>query len=281
MSRPFVLRVRLLDVPQRARLRFLPCASSPSGFSFDNLCLPIDLQCLTSKIMGMRNNRKYHHPLLWAFALFLSLSSSLIGAENIPVGSGKPQKEESEPYTGPVLSPSGKRRILENLRTLDQNIDAAQGNIASTDKNQAVIKRELEDLSGLEKEHYELRKKFDAFLADAKAQGEKNDKEYDKLVKYKKEIENSPKILPEARNKVLQKVGREKADIERWRVDSESKRRRINEMMAEVYGTLNQIKARRVDLFGQLKNWEDKRVEYERLLQQYREKKAEYQKFTK
>ena len=232
----------------------------------------------------MRNirkyRRKYHHPVLWAFAFF-SLSPLLFAVENIPEGEPKVQKAEPEPYTGPVLSPSGKRRILENLRTLDQNIDAAQGNIASTEKNQSVIKRELEDLTGLEKEHFELRKKFDLFLADAKTQGEKNDKEYEKLVKYKKEIENSPKILPEARNKVLQKVSREKADIERWRADSETKRRRINEMMAEVYGTLNQIKARRVDLNGQLKGWEDKRMEYERLLQHYREKKAEYQKFAK
>src|SRR3954468_1813114 len=97
--------------------------------------------------------------------------------------------EEARP---PAISVSGKQRLLDNIRTLEGNLVDIKENLATSKRNLATIRAELKDLESLEKEHLDLKHRYEKYLAKANEQINRNEKAKRDLAKW----EASSKTIP-------------------------------------------------------------------------------------
>ncbi len=209
---------------------------------------------------------------------FLILLLTLPAFGEIPTGqlpADKPPTEEE--LKKPVLSGTGKKRLEDNIRTLENNIRDLKTNIESTDKNLETILAELKDLEGLEKEHLELRKKYEGYLGNAHGEIAKNNKAQRDLAKWEESQKKAPSVSEALKDK-LEAARLEQADRERWKFDAESKTARVKELMAGIDRNLRDIRSRRKPLESQMASWKARRVGYEKLLAETETKKAAWEK---
>ncbi len=211
-------------------------------------------------------------PLLIALALGLSLAARYLRAD-VPVGqlpaATLPSQEELEK---PVVSATGKRRLRENITVLENNLKDLKENLATSDKNLDTIRGELKELDGLEKEHLDLRRKYEGYLAQAEAEMRKNEKARRDLAKWEEGQKNAQKEINDAAlQDKLEAARLEQADRERWKVDADSKTAKVKELMAGVDRNLRNIRSRRQPLQQQLNQWTGRRAEYQK---QYNETDA-------
>lgn len=212
-------------------------------------------------------------------ALILSLSAPVLRAE-VPVGqlpaATLPSQEELEK---PVVSSTGKKRLRENITVLENNIKDLKDNIATSDKNLDTIRAELKDLDGLEKEHLDLRKKYEGYLAQAESEVRKNEKASRDLAKWEEGQKNAQKEIKDAAlQDKLEAARLEQADRERWKADADTKMARVKELMAGVDRGLRDIRSRRRPLEQQLNQWTSRRADYQKQLTETDGKRATWEK---
>lgn len=212
------------------------------------------------------------------FALLLGLAAP-IRAE-VPVGqlpaATMPSPEELEK---PVVSATGKRRLRENITVLENNIKDLKDNIATSDKNLDTIRAELKDLDALEKEHLDLRRKYEGYLAQAEAEVRKNEKARRDLAKWEDSHKNAQKEIKDAALQDRLEAARlEQADRDRWKADADTKMVKVKELMAGVDRNLRDIRSRRRPLEQQLNLWTGRRADYQKQLTETDAKRATWER---
>lgn len=182
-----------------------------------------------------------------------------------------------------ILSPSGVKRIQDNIKTLEQNIKDATNNIQICDKNLKVLQGEIELLAGLEKEHYELKQKLNDYLDNAQKFYSKNAQEVQKLAKSIKEMEAAPRGQGESaqRERVLDKLRQDDSDLARWKSDADQKVKRIKDMIHEVNSDLTDLAGRKNTVKADVSSWNQRKNEYEKLLVDYKRKKGDAELLVK
>ena len=176
------------------------------------------------------------------------------------------------------LSEAGKRRILQNLTTLEQNLTDTQENITITSKNIQTLEAELKDLDMLQKEHQELKQKFTTYIANALKEIEKNDKAVKDLEKFERNIASAPKEEAEKNQKQLETAQKEKSERLLWKTEANLKVQKMNQMSKEAQANLQTIEIRRKPLNNQLHALFKKQKEYERLAGEIKSKNADVEK---
>jgi hypothetical protein len=185
----------------------------------------------------------------------------------------------------PVLSAKGMKRIRENLKIISDNLYDSEKNLLATKKNVKVIEEELMDLDKLEKEHEELRVKYDDYLVKAAEETKRNDEAYQKIeAQLKKMGVDDPKpaaASSESEPSEREKLLREKSDREAWKSDAAAKAKKVQELKNKLITSEKDIQSRRDPLREQLKSWTARTQEYEGLVNLLTQKKAELEKLAK
>jgi chromosome segregation ATPase len=205
----------------------------------------------------------------------LQVSAALAASPPDDKGTGKAE-EAAAP-----LSAAGLKRIRENLGILDQNIKETKDNLTATSKNIKTLEQELADLTGIEKEHFDLRKKYLDYLAEANRQIAKNDQDGQKIDKQLKDLKSSKSDGDPRQQAIIAKANEEKNVRTKWRTDADQKVKRVNELMVGLQDNLGQIQARRNALKEQIQSWTDREKQFHRLLQEYQSKKNQLEKIAK
>ncbi len=183
---------------------------------------------------------------------------------------------ESETPQSPALSATGKRRLKENLEILDNNLRDLRKNLAAADKNLGTIRAELKDLQTLEKEHLDLKKKYQQFQATAELQMKKNQKAGRNLAKWE-ESTHPQANDPQAKNKV-ESAKTELLEREDWQKDTEKKLAQVKSLLAGVETNLVDIRSRKKPLEQQLSAWNSRRDEYRKLISETETRKSKWQR---
>lgn len=205
------------------------------------------------------------------------------------MASSVPAAEEAVSGDGVPLSNSGMRRIQRNITILEQNLKDAQTNIELTDKNIGTIESELQALLALEAEHNELKRKFSDYLSDTGKQLQKNDKELERVTAYEREFDATmkrvqstktalPKEAQEKYRSQVEKARSDKAELQRFKEESDTNTQRVTILLRELNDSLNQVQARKTQLSSQVKSWQQRRKEFQQLMAEYRTKKANIEK---
>jgi chromosome segregation ATPase len=178
----------------------------------------------------------------------------------------------------PLLSATGKKRLQENIQTLETNLHDLKENLSATDKNLATIRGELKDLGGLENEHLDLKKKYMAYLDKAESEIKKNEKAKRDLSKWEQTNKDVAHELPESGGKDKLEAARiEKADRERWKLDAEAKVARVKTLLGGLETNLRDIRSRRKPLEQQLDLWTTRRTDYQKQIAETETKKKQWQ----
>ncbi len=184
----------------------------------------------------------------------------------------------------PVLSSSGKQRLLENIASLDKNITIVKGNIVNCKKNAIVIDSELKELSALEQEHLQLREKYVGQIADIQKELDKNDTAMKELDNFQKNISknsSSSSNAQTAQQDDIMKSQKDKMDREKWKSEATAKVGKINELIKSVNANLNSIEVKKTPLKEQQQQWLSKEKEYQKLFIDLTAKKEESAKILK
>jgi chromosome segregation ATPase len=186
--------------------------------------------------------------------------------------------EPQDEVQKPILSATGKKRLQENVRTLDNNLHDLRENLVATDKNIATIRTELKDITGLENEHLDLKKKYLAYLDRADSEIKKNEKAKRDLSKWEQTSKTAAGKLPEnvVKDK-LEAARAEQADRDRWKYDAEAKTARVKTLLGGLETNLRDIRSRRVPLEQQLELWTARRAQYQKTIAETETKKAQWQ----
>src|SRR5690606_37607462 len=124
----------------------------------------------------------------------LLLTAVAHGADPVLPGFGGPDMPPSEEeLKKPVLSVTGKKRLRANIQTLENNLRDLRDNLQASNANIETVKAELADLQTLEKEHYELRKRYESYLAHSREEIAKNDRAKRDLAKWEETQKKLPK----------------------------------------------------------------------------------------
>jgi len=191
------------------------------------------------------------------------------------------EKKDAEPEVPPRVSSAGMKRVRENIKVIEQNTKDTIINLEATDKNVKTIQGELEDLSSLDKEHFELNKRYRDYVAEAEKELAKNQANIKKIEKYEKSMRAAIKgDVTAAQRQDLEKAQRDREDRERWIADAKVKMKRVKELQKEIQENVSQIESRRAALKDQLATWTERRKEYQRLLETFRQRKSELEKLA-
>lgn len=206
-------------------------------------------------------------------------SSYLSAAEQPAGGNGASQVNPADAASRPVISPMGKKRVRDNITILAGNIRDLQENLTASKKNLETIHQEMKDLDGLEQEHLQLKKKYEAYLEFAARELKKNQKSTEDLEKWEKGAEKATddKGLKEK----LETARLERADRARWKMDAQSKMNRVNELMKSLADNLRDIRSRRAPLQEQLTEWNGREKQYETMLSEMTQKKTDLEEYLK
>jgi chromosome segregation ATPase len=194
---------------------------------------------------------------------------------------GLPKKEDSPPVDPallqPKLSQAGIQRINKNINTLDQNLKDLEVNMGAADKNIQTLKAELDALDKLEKEHRDLKKKYQEYLTDAEKKLAKTELELKAVLKSEKDL-GGKKGSPAHQKEMLESTQKSKTQLQDWKSDAQVKIRKVNDLIKEVQYNLGQIQGRREVLKVQLNSWDDRKNEFVQLSQTFKSKRTELEK---
>jgi len=185
----------------------------------------------------------------------------------------------------PVLSPTGKQRVKENLETLDKNISVVTGNIVNCRKNASVLEDEIKELSQIEQEHLKLREKYKEQLANTEKEIEKNNiaiKELDEFLKtLSKNTSASNDVKPSKQEEDSKRALTDKLEREKWNSETKIKLTKINELVQTVNLNIASIDKKKVLLRQQNAQWIDKEKQYQKMLLELANRKTETSKLLK
>lgn len=178
----------------------------------------------------------------------------------------------------PVLSTTGKKRLRENVRILENNLKDLRQNLVASDKNIATLRNELKDLQTLEKEHLDLRKKYVGYEEQANAEMQKNEKAKRDLAKWEEKQKAQPNVSTDALKDKLETARSEQAERDRWKLDANLKIQRVKDLIAGVDKNLRDIRSRKQPIEQQLVSWTTRKEEYQKRIVETEEKKALWEK---
>jgi hypothetical protein len=178
----------------------------------------------------------------------------------------------AEEQNNTVVTQTGKRRALENLKIVDQNIDDTKYNLNATKRNAETIQAELKQLSELEKEHLEMLAKYKAYTEEAKPKIAANIKELKELETIEKKM--GKKGTEEIPSPELERLQREKLERLKWDSEAKLKLSQISKMQSEAERNLKDINSRFKPLQAQLRTWNERQKEFEELLAKYGKRRA-------
>lgn len=177
---------------------------------------------------------------------------------------------EEAPST--IVNQSGKRRALENMKIVDQNIEDAKFNLGASKRNAEAVQTEIEKLNALQREHVEMIEKYTAYLREATPKVAANLKELKELESIEKKMgkpDASGNISPE-----LERLRREKLERMKWDSESRTKVLQIQKFQSEADRNLKDIASRLKPLQEQYKTWMNRQKEFEDQLEKYAKRKV-------
>ncbi|MBY0369065.1 hypothetical protein K2X33_00165 [bacterium] len=194
-------------------------------------------------------------------------------ADDLPTPSFNPDDLKQ-----PVLSTTGKKRLRDNVRTLENNLKDLRENLVASEKNLTTIRAELKDISVLEKEHLDLRQKYMGYQQLAEQEMRKNEKAKRDLAKWEEKQKAQPNVSQEALKEKLESARMEQSERDRWKADADSKNARVRELISGVDKNLRDIRSRKHPLEQQLASWTARRDDYKKRITETEEKKAIWEK---
>lgn len=210
------------------------------------------------------------------------LSFSLCAATPVVAENAPSPEEEMAAEQGPVVSELGKRRIQENLALLDNSIADIKQNLQSTRHNVKTIQSELAELSALEREHTELRRKYTNYISFAKSEMGKNENTVKDLAKWEAQQKAaSDKLNDRQLQERLGAAKREVTERNVWKADAASKTERVKNLIFELDSNLREIRSRKLPLERQLASWSKRMDEYQDLLEKTTRKRKELDVLSK
>lgn len=219
------------------------------------------------------------HRALRAVSLLAALSlATSSGAASGPVeGSQAKPTPAFQRAKSPAQSAAVKQRIAENLKTLDANLADVKENLATTKANLKTLHDELEELDSLEKEHTQLKKKYETYLTTSRAELKKGTDKLASLTEREKALALKAGGDEKAKSE-LGAVRVEKQQHEKWAAETQTKVAKTEKLMIDLLKNLRDIQARREPLKGQMQSWSEREKEYERLQGELGAKKAQLEK---
>ena len=200
--------------------------------------------------------QKSQHPRRLALFLLFSLSPTFAV-----------YAAESGTSDRALLSETGRRKVGENLAIISSNIKSLQEGIGTIQKNIKVLHEELAALDSLERDHLELKKKYDAYLGLARREINRNETALKKMDgRGVAAVENSGAA--------------ERKKREAWREDSAPKLGRVEGLMRELMKNLAEIQSRRNPVRAQLHSWTEREREYDRSIRDFSAKKSELERLA-
>jgi chromosome segregation ATPase len=213
------------------------------------------------------------------FGLWFLQVNATSGPPTPSSGSSSQGTSDTKIVEGASLSAAGLKRIRDNLGIIEQNIKETKENLTATAKNVKTIEQELADLTGIEKEHFDLKQKYLDYIAEAQRQIAKNAQDVQKIDKQVKELKgnsNDP-----GRQEVIAKATEDKTTRLKWREDADQKVKRVNELLVGLQDNLGQIQARRNALREQIQSWTEREKQFHQLLEGYQLRKGQLEKIAK
>lgn len=181
----------------------------------------------------------------------------------------------------PVLSDSGKKRVIDNIALIDKNLSTIKGNIVNCKKNASVIEAEMKELAVLEQEHLQLKKKYEAQIAETQKEIDKNDTAIKELETFQKNIAKNSHGSEAAQQEDVTRSQKDKMDRERWKNEANAKIEKINDLIRTVNVNLSSIEGKRTPLKEQLGQWIMKEKEFQKAFSDLTLKKEESARLLK
>ncbi|MBI4403028.1 MAG: hypothetical protein HY537_02635 [Deltaproteobacteria bacterium] len=210
---------------------------------------------------------------LFCFLLCAIVSSQCLSAS----GTASAGTHPPIPVT-PVYSKTGKKTIDNYRAIFESNIKTAHANSSAAQRNIEKLEIEVRILNELEKEISTLQKEYEQFLANAFSESTKNDKEYERLVKWEEEL---AKREPAANMKMEQDLLlREKINREQWRKDTLTKVAQAREGMANLREIDKKIGPKRKELSAEIISWKAKQSQAQTMAEEFIAKRQELEKLV-
>lgn len=182
----------------------------------------------------------------------------------------------------PSLSPSGKKRLMENLKILDKNLTDVQTNLINCKKNIETAESSIKELSALEQESLVLRSKYKSQVEDTEVQLEKNEKAIAELEKFQKNITMSGSEAQQEKQKQdLEKAQKDMLEREAWKTQAKAKAVKINDWIKTLNQNIKSIDAKKIPLREEMNLWLRKEKEYQKLQADMTNKKSETEALLK
>ncbi|MCB0418183.1 MAG: hypothetical protein H6617_04595 [Bdellovibrionaceae bacterium] len=178
----------------------------------------------------------------------------------------------------PKLSEAGYKRLRKNLEAIDKNIKLLEENLETIGENIKTIKGETEELDKLGAENRELLENYRKYIAKAQSEDAKNKQALDRLLKWKKRLQeaaSASKPLSEERTQ-LKRAEDEIANRQMWQKDAASKVARARDLMAELTNNQNKINAKKNALSVESKLWETRSKNYTTMLRELQKDRSSY-----
>ena len=188
-------------------------------------------------------------------------------------------KNPSPPSDTVVISASGKKRIREQFKKIEQTLKEANRNLENSQQNSSTILSDIKELSELEDEYLELQKRFHEYVVKANKEIQVNEKAMVEIEKYEKKILQVSKGNPEgAQQKLYEDAKQERLDRLRWKSDANSNLQRANTLLSQLQTSLKDIKLRNTPLRDELRAWNRKQDDYQKLASEIRNQKSSLEK---
>lgn len=190
------------------------------------------------------------------FFLLILLIPAFLGANENESGDSNTQAPPTE------LNPMGKRRLEENRQIIIKNIETSLTNSENSKKNVTALSKELKSLKDIQDELLELKKQYQAFLNQAKAETETNEAAL-------KRLKNQPSL------------GGKNTELEQrelWKKDTETKVKNVTGLMSALNLNLSKIQKKLQELEEKRNHWVDRGKLHQKIADELTEKKLETEK---
>ena len=175
----------------------------------------------------------------------------------------------------PPISSIGKKRAEREMSQLETGLSTAQQNASISEKNVRTLEDEINELGVLEKEHAELKARYEDYLNRGSEELKRNDVAVFELATEEQKSASSPK--GDAIKPKIEEAKMEIAERKRWKDEVQGKISRAKALLEELSRGLVSVEGKRVPLIKELNSWKERQREYERLARELADRKAKLQ----
>ena len=159
---------------------------------------------------------------------------------------------------GPILSTGGRRKTEQYLRMLSDQTRSIQDSLGNIRRNTKIIRDEIAELDGLEREHLALLQKLEAHSKSASDAVSENDSSM----------------------KDSKGGAAERSQREAWKKENEPVAAESRKTAAEIRKSLSEISSRRTPLKNQLQGWMQRERDYSAALEKVRTRRLEVERMV-